>query len=252
MDPHTPLREAPETMPEPRVHHLTEKNSDELTAVCSICGPTDIRKSGTGHLCIESRRATKRAAKSKAPKQKSTPSPHRLTNVQDGRGTCAIDGEVSVVAWGRGWMCGPRFTELGWTTKQTKPQERCPACKTWLDRFGSCPQCSDRKNVDTGYALKMAEYGLRREVDFAGNATRVRTLPFPVAPNGVLVLDQLAGVDYDREKSLTPELRVLGSTTPGQVRPEYVARYGDSRRSIPCAHNEYWKDCAGSCGQPIL
>lgn len=132
-------------------HRLSDKNLEQRKAVCSICGPVKIAKSGTGWACATKKKAHSRAWKLRHPdRDRRSTTEHVLLSrdPQNRIGLCAKDGSVDLVPWGRGFACGVRARQLGHVNHQSAPQQRCPDC--WLlhrltvwTTDGVCPRCVD-------------------------------------------------------------------------------------------------------------
>ena len=133
-------------------HHLTDKDTEARTAVCSIDGPVKIRPHGTGWGCAVRLNAKSREAKRRNPdRPRSSAAPHRLSwsDPETRTGICPVDGAVVIVPWGGGYVCQNRATELGVTNPQDEPQQYCRDCVdddqtlVWLDAEGGCPRCTN-------------------------------------------------------------------------------------------------------------
>ncbi len=141
------------------IHHLTDRDLETRTAVCSVCGPVGVIKAGNGWTCATRHgRAARRRARL-VPRSRSTGrSPHHLTDhdPESRTGTCPVCGPVSIVPWGRGWACAQRATELGRVRQQEAPQEWCQDCRAadgtlvWLPTEGPCPRCGAGSDLARG------------------------------------------------------------------------------------------------------
>lgn len=153
------------------VHHLREKDPDDRTALCSVCGPTRIAPVGRGWICVEvKRRANRRWAQSHPDRPRAS-GPHRL-EWQDREtltGLCPTDGAVDIVPWGRGYACATRAKELGRVHQQEAPQTFCADCRVadgvivWLTTEGECPRCQET-NLNLQLASQEADRRLAAEL----------------------------------------------------------------------------------------
>lgn len=137
-------------------HHLTDKDVEKRTAVCSIDGPVKIRKAGNGWTCAVRANAAGRESKRRNPaRSRTSDSPHRLTwkDPETRTGLCPECGAVEIVPWGTGWHCKPHAEELGHVNHQDAPQGYCRDCSSdsgqfvMFDHTGACPRCSKSLNA---------------------------------------------------------------------------------------------------------
>lgn len=119
----------------PQRHSLSEKDPTTRRAVCSVCGPVDMRSAGKGgrywqcaNKKSESHAQWAKANPEKAAANRATSSDHRLTQRDEEkmRGVCDICGPVDLAHYGKGLACGVRDAELRGTS-QAKI-ERCIEC----------------------------------------------------------------------------------------------------------------------------
>lgn len=130
-------------------HSLSEKNPETRRGTCSVCGPVRIQRSGTGWVCGTKHNATARASKRRRPDRERESKTEHVLDWQDPvlrSGLCRKCGPVDIVAWGRGYACAVRATELGVVNPQSEPARYCDSCKpldgdvVWLTADG-CPRC---------------------------------------------------------------------------------------------------------------
>ena len=134
-------------------HRLTEKDTETLTAHCSVCGFVAIRKSGTGYQCaVKKAQAHKTwagANPQKAAVNRRHRSEHLLTNKDRDNMTarCQKCGDVKLVPWGRGVVCG-NLAAIRRNVQEASSQGACRECwiidgsKVWLTADGVCPACT--------------------------------------------------------------------------------------------------------------
>jgi hypothetical protein len=111
-------------------HLLADKDLAAKTAVCSVCGPVEIRSAGKSWICLNKKResaaAWQAANPEKAAANRAAVSEHHLvaSDPEVRRGICPIDGDVDIVPFGRGWACAVRAAEL-----RTVVQDETPRCR---------------------------------------------------------------------------------------------------------------------------
>jgi hypothetical protein len=145
-----------------------------------------ISRSGGGWVCAEKAKANSRSWKERNPQRSRTSSnPHILSwkSVEDGRGLCSIDGPVTIVPWGRGWICETKARYLGRVSHQNVPLKWCRDCwaemegdvdryRVWLRADGTCPRCSEPMDLNMEFKKMAADERLRDAaaglVDIAG------------------------------------------------------------------------------------
>ena len=121
--------------PRPR-HALTERDDVSRTATCAVCGEVGISRSGRGWICGVKKKEDARLWVLKNPgaakASRSSSSAHRLIGkrVKDGFGLCPLCGDIDIVAYGRGWVCGNRARELR-TFQQETPNRGCVDCRSY-------------------------------------------------------------------------------------------------------------------------
>ena len=133
-------------------HRLSEKDTETLTGNCSVCGLVAIRKSGNGYQCAIKKAQTHKswagANPEKAAVNRRHRSEHVLTNKDRDNMTalCQKCGDVKLVPWGRGVICG-NLAAIRRTVQQSTSQGTCRECwiidgsKVWLTAEGKCPAC---------------------------------------------------------------------------------------------------------------
>jgi hypothetical protein len=157
-----------ETSTEVVIHHLVEKDPSTMTGNCSVCGFVGIAKSGRGFMCGEKKKAAQKAWRAKNPERSAADrrrrSDHELFahDYVANTATCMKCGPVAMTPWGRGNACAKRAAELR-TVQEAQRQEACREC--WIidearvyPENGACPRCTDPRRLDTGSALRDAEY----------------------------------------------------------------------------------------------
>ena len=207
-------------------HRLTNKDLSTLTATCSVCGPVGIRKSGTGHQCaIKKSQAFKDWASAnpeKAAVNRRRKSEHILTRKdrQNMTARCQKCGDVKLVPWGRGVICG-NLAGIRRTVQESSSRGACRECwlidgsKVWLRGDGSCPACSawspslevrpeERRDPGDREAGELKRLGFYEPGEF----TEAYGSGFSVAGD---LMDPYQIEDYD---SAVPGWRTLGSERP--------------------------------------
>lgn len=213
-------------------HRLSAKDPDNLRAVCSVCGPVDIRRAGNSFQCAVKKAQGKKAWKARNPDRvaasRNGNNPHILHSQKSDTAICVLCGPVDTVPWGRGRVCGVMARQRR-SVQESVPHGRCMSCwvevdpgvdvveveegekppvlrrhVVWLRADGSCPRCSDPVAADLGRALREGERGLTSdEVELVDLAE----VGFSVGALG-------AGPDAgNRLETVTPYLRVIGSAT---------------------------------------
>jgi hypothetical protein len=132
-------------------HSLSGKNTENLTGVCSVCGPVAIRRSGTGYQCANKKAQSHKAWASANPEQAAANRRHRSQHVladrdrQNMTATCSKCGPVKLTPWGRGVICATLAASRR-TVQEKSSQGTCRECwiidgsKVWLTAAG-CPAC---------------------------------------------------------------------------------------------------------------
>ena len=140
-------------------HKLTDKDVENRSANCSVCGPVKIVKVGQGYTCANRKAASHQrwaeANPDKLRANRQTKSEHYLTDrdVVALTGECAVCGPVDILPYGRGYACGNRARELR-GAQQAAPQSWCRECwaemedqpgrrRIALRADGSCPRHDD-------------------------------------------------------------------------------------------------------------
>lgn len=133
-------------------HSLSGKNIENLTGVCSVCGPVAIRRSGTGYQCATKKAQSHKAWVSANPEQAAANRRHRSQHVladrdrQNMTATCSKCGPVKLTPWGRGVICA-NLAATRRTVQEKSSQGTCRECwiidgsKVWLSADGTCPAC---------------------------------------------------------------------------------------------------------------
>ena len=148
-------------------HHLTEKDLETRTAVCSVCGPVDIRKASRGWQCgVKKRAGSREWMQANRGRRSEARSPHRLDwkSTETGDGLCSECGPVKIVAYGRGWACAEGTTRRA----QGAPTPYCPDCRDDDGKIipladGRCPRCVMSLNQQL-----LADADLHRQIDRSG------------------------------------------------------------------------------------
>jgi hypothetical protein len=199
-------------MSEVTIHRLLKKDPDTRTGECSVCGLVAIRKAGNGFMCGEKKKATQKAWREKNPEKAATNrrqrSPHALFNRDYVHMTaeCVRCGPVQMAPYGRGYACGVRAQQIR-DGQEVGPQRPCRECwvmdgdKVWLRGDGKCARCEDRRQYDTGAALRDAEH---------------RADQLDGVPAGFSVVDISVDDPYDMPEfeSAVPGWRTVGSDRP--------------------------------------
>lgn len=116
-------------------HKLTEKDPLARTAVCSVCGPVEIRPvaGGKSWICLNKKRESGAAWRAAHPEYMAASrhrvSAHKLTakDPENRRGDCPVCGvDVQIVPFGLGWACAIRNAEMGRSVQEVVP--RCLVC----------------------------------------------------------------------------------------------------------------------------
>lgn len=212
-------------------HTLTNKDVTALTADCSVCG-VGVQITGNGrkrYACAEARRLSQLRFRHSHPdrvreSKRRPPSAHRLTKRDGSADTCAVCGPVEPKPMGRGYGCPNRAKELGKTQFAAAPQPRCPLCRTYLDRLGSCAKCDDDlSDLDAMFAPAESR-SVRRD---ARLLERYYEDGFSILdPNDPYLLDS----GYE---SVVDGWKTLGSDIPekdGRVLDVYAVLYGSGSR----------------------
>ena len=167
-------------MSENASHRLSQVDKEKRTAICSACGPVDIRSKGTGRFVCAVRKRERRAGYAerhpdKVQADRRRRSSHRLVSSDPSTmtGVCPVCGPVGVVIKGRakkdgspGVMCGKRAEELWPGASDEAPQPMCSTCsRAYLDADGTCRYCGDREQNEVGYGLKLMQ-ARQREAEF--------------------------------------------------------------------------------------
>lgn len=130
------------------IHRLTEKDAENRTAVCAVCGPVDIKPSnGRYWQCGNKKREGTRRWMEAHPDRRSTRrSVHVLyaKDVPKRQAVCEECGPTAIVPYGRGWTCA-----RGTVRRQEAPNV-CEDCLDFGDQVdlvdGECPRCSRSLN----------------------------------------------------------------------------------------------------------
>lgn len=198
-------------MSETVIHSLLNKDPKTMTGDCSVCGLVAIAKSGRGFQCSVKKRANTRAwqerNQAKAAANRRRRSEHELfgRDYVKLRAQCSkCDTEVTMVAWGRGYACGNRATELR-STQERKPQQSCRECwlidgsRVYLSADGSCPRCTDESLYSVSALLR---------------ETRHRSAGTAGMPDGFGVYDESFDPYDDDRQPAVPGWRTIGSERP--------------------------------------
>lgn len=193
------------------IHRLLEKDPETRTGKCSVCGLVAIAKAGNGFMCGEKKKAAQRNWRANNPERSNADrrkkSEHELFKRDYVKltATCVRCGPVEMTAWGRGYACAKRAAELR-AVQEAKPVLPCREC--WLidgDKVypadGVCPRCADRRQYDTGSALRDAE---RRAGELDGLGSGFSTVD----------LDTHDAYDVPESESAVPGWRTIGSDRP--------------------------------------
>ena len=187
-----------------------------MTADCSICGSgVPVQRAGNGVACQTARKQARVQYKKAHPLRTGgrQASEHRLSDRDGTNASCVVCGPVDAFPRGRGYMCGNRARELGWTVPGELAQQ-CATCGAWLTAKGKCRPCTSRVDKDLAYGLMVLEHGQRQTVPlWAVEALHLaQENPLP------------------QYESVVPRWKTLGSdkswTEVTRVRPEYAALYG--------------------------
>ena len=197
-------------------HTLTLKDVEARTATCSQCGPVQIAKSGRGWMCALKKKGVTRlwaASNPEAAKaNRSSSSPHRLLGkrVRDGFGLCPLCGDIDIVPYGRGWICGNRARELR-AVQQETPLRGCIDCRSYSVVAGTnrCVSCTVINTPGEAFKYWTADSRFIDRTDAVG-WDAVHEL------DRVGSLANLEGRPEQRSDKTVPRVKVLGdpSTVP--------------------------------------
>jgi hypothetical protein len=190
-------------------HRISEKNTESLTGICSVCGPVAIRRNGKRFMCAVKKQADhaewakRNPEKAKANRRSS--SAHRISGDQ-----CLVCGTVEPVAYGRGWACPNTAAVVRRELQQDTPTPRCAVCRRWdaAERpvlAGMCRPCADAELVQV-----MALSGLHEPERWHDVPRRAEV----VAEDMWGLHDVDPDTDdpyYDEPASVVPGWRVIGT-----------------------------------------
>lgn len=139
-------------------HSLSEIDPVALTAVCSVCGSTDIRKKGPFYICARKKRAYKReyrlsryVAKPRRPRQ----SGHSLSQIDDANKTavCQQCGPVRIYVSHPGGLTIRRCIKAHSTYKEQLHQKNKQIIEEYKVQHG-CQRCGSSASPDELYLHK--------------------------------------------------------------------------------------------------
>lgn len=211
------------------VHRLTNKDASTLTGECSVCGLVAIRKAGNGFQCAtkmsQRHKAWVSANPDKAAENRRHRSDHVLTakDRQNMTAVCGKCGDVKLVPWGRGVICG-NLAATRRTVQEASSQGTCRECwiiderKVWLGANGVCPACAawepsvearpeERRDPGGRQALELMHLGFYRYDDDPEDTDEPYGAGFSIRPEG----DPYQIEDFD---SAVPGWKTLGSQKP--------------------------------------
>lgn len=200
-------------------HSLTDRDDVARTATCAVCGPVSTAVAGRGWVC-----ATKKAANARrwavehpdlAKANRNASSPHRLIGkrVKDGFGLCPLCGDIDIVAYGRGWICGNRARELR-TVQQETPTRGCIDCQSYMV-VANTDRCTLCVAINTpGESFKYWDAS-SKSVD----RTDVVSMEALHELDRVGSLSNLEGRPEQRSDRTVPRVKTLGDT--GSVPPSW-------------------------------
>lgn len=172
--------------PEARPRHsLSSVNKDALTAICAVCGPTEIRcyirdNKYTSYLCIEGNRQRSAAYRLAHPKisrlhQRRTTS-HILSNVDDDKrtATCSICGQVKIyIRRGKIFdtrVCKNAANKRSQSAAKKRREENLEFIESYKPSFG-CKNCGSH---DSTVKLEFHAPGKSRREDYINRLLRFK------------------------------------------------------------------------------